>query len=110
MYKRVNLQPDPMRDYYLRDKDGTTYLGRWVVSNTFEGWYIKDVSAVDDEWCPMHIKPKVISQKKLKIVDYYENDSSCKVRKYIPKRILDDCFRGSDEIAGFCNPDIVCYL
>lgn len=103
MYRRANFQPDPMKDYILEDAEGNAYLGRWLVSNTFEGWYVKKF--VDPER-----KPEIISQKELKIIFFYEDTNALTCHRYVPKKILDDAFRGRNEVGGFSSPEMLCYM
>ena len=103
MYRRVNFQPDPMNDYILEDTEGNAYLGRWLVGNTYEGWYIK-------RFTDPSRKPTILSQKELKIVYFYENNSMLTRHRYVPKKILDNAFCGRMEIEGFSSLEMLCYV
>lgn len=98
MYIRSKLQPDPMTDYVLEAEDGSVYIGRWLVGNTYEGWYIKQtVSGIEKT-------RGVYSQKELRIT-HYSN------RLYIPKALMDDAFYGKGEISDFREtPEILKYV
>lgn len=93
MIKRTNLQPDPMTDYYLESIDGTVYFGRWLVGKSYEGWYLKPRSGTPiTERC-------VKSQNELGIISFSETEPGSPVKRYIPKILLDEAFRGKSEIA-----------
>lgn len=97
MLIRENLQPDPMKDYILEDLSGHLLLGRWLASNTYEGWFIKDAgSPYDDKEFPY-----IIPQSSLKIVFFYDAENERKKHRYIPKSYLDEAFRGRHEIAYY---------
>ena len=112
MYYRLNLQPDPMKDYYLQDIYGNTYIGRWLVGNTYEGWYIKEV--IDPQNYLAKEAGKIYSQKEIKIYSYKLDDEESDKRtykNYIPKRVLDEAFFGHKEIGDFREtPEILSYI
>ena len=99
MFKRTKVQPDPMKDYILEDSNGFLFLGRWLVGKTYEGWYIKDVSSLKAD-----IKtPFIISQKTLKVMNYYDVDDPKKKHRYISKDYLDEVYKGRDEVSYVGN-------
>ena len=112
MFTRTTLQPEPMKDYILFDKDHYAYLGRWLVGNTYEGWYIKEY--LNPEHRDKEL-PAIFSQKELEVqlfapVEEFDV-SNPKARNYIPKALLDEAFYGHTEVEDFrCTPDILCYL
>ena len=107
MYKRVNMQPDPMKDYILECEDGSAYIGRWLVGNDYEGWYLKNVKDIQEN----SDMPKIVSQKDLKVVKFYDRKNPTVGHQYIPKKLLDEAFWGRSEILNFyTTPDIMCYL
>lgn len=97
MYKRVNLQPDPMKTYILKDSKGRITKGRWLVSNTYEGWYILDGRTI-------------VPQDRIKVIKYCETSNVNIEHNYIPKKFLDEIFNGKSEIPFFNEPDILCYI
>ena len=98
MFQREYMQPNPMQTYILETADGTEYVGRWLVGNTYEGWYLQD-------------EPRgIFSQKELDVVFYSECCNSHEMKhRYIPKKLLDNMFRGRKEIPHL-SPEILCYI
>ena len=87
MFRRVNVQPDPMKDYILECENGKAYYGRWVCGNsTYEGWYLPEVRMI-------------FPQKILKVITYAEVNGA--KRTYFPKSFLDDVFGNRSEIPFF---------
>lgn len=122
MHNRMNMQPDPMKDYVLLTDD-CAYVGRWLPGNTYEGWYLTGIVLyADDEDKIEELTPRILSQKELKVIEYVpvedyelamssEEARGIKVHRYIPKALLDEAFYGRQEISDFrCTPDILCYL
>ena len=109
MYYRLKMQPDPMKDYELQDIYGNTYLGRWLVGKTYEGWYIKNSIGEQNNLAK---KPGAIySQKEIKIYSYRLADSDREFKNYIPRRLLDEAFFGHMCISDFREtPGISSYL
>lgn len=109
MFKRTKMQPDPMKECILQDEDGALHYGKWLVGNTYEGWYI--IKSQNPELKT----PCILSQKEAKIVYFapFEEFESNNYhpKRYIPKALLDEAFYGHAEVEDFrCTPDILCYL
>lgn len=99
MYRRVNLQPDPMKDYILETLSGVEYIGRWLAGATYEGWYVKTEDG-----------GKVVPQSILKVIVFREPYKGAARHKYIPRKYLDRAFKEKFEVVHFIEPDILCYL
>lgn len=90
MYIRSKMQPDPMQDYILEDVYGKHHVGRWLVGNTYEGWYIRN-------------EHKIYSQDELQVLYFKPKDKVDTWKRYIPKVVLDLAFLGRSEVADFRN-------
>ncbi len=108
VFERSKMQPNPMRDYILEDINGKRYTGRWLVGNTYEGWYITEIDGYNLK--KAGYSPRIEKQKDLKIRYFYENDGIYARHVYIPKKILDANFQGKQEIPRFIEPDTLFYI
>ena len=108
LHVRYRMQPDPMEDYILTTESGSQLLGRWLVGNTYEGWYIKGY--FDDEGT-LHECRHVYSQKELNVSRFQPFNMMGNEKPYIPKEILDESFHHLAAVEDFRGtPEMGQYL
>lgn len=109
IYVRYRMQPDPMKDYILTTEGGERLLGRWLVGNTYEGWYIKGY--FDERSATWHECQHVYSQKELNVSQFEPFDRTGHSKPYIPKKILDEGFHDLAAVEDFrAVPEMGQYL